>query len=667
MSYCLIPDRVEDICNEAFSGCTNLKTASFNAASQLTEIGARAFYHSGLISISIPDGVTEINTEVFSGCDQLLNCYIPNNVTKIWSQVFYGCKNLTSIVIPDKVTYFGENLFIGASLKEIIVENPALLSNVKLSSYQDILRYEPQIDYLVLKCDDGSRGEVMKQRVVRGTTAMNPIVSHNGYGLKYWHLYDDEDNAFDFNTTITSSKVLFAKWEEGKHTIFFVTNGGSQIANECVANNAIATKPTDPVLERYQLAGWYTDAALNNAYNFETPVTSDLILYAKWELKANTVTFNSNEGSSVDSQTIEYNTIATKPADPTREHYVFKGWYTDTELNNVYNFETPVVEDLTLFAKWEACKYSVVFSSNEGSSVDKQTVEYNHTVTKPADPTREHYEFKGWYTDAEFNHSYDFETLVTEDLTLYAKWEICKYTVTFNSNGGSTVDNQIVEYGQTAMNPIAKRDGFALEYWYLTDENRAFDFNSLIVENLTLQAKWVSGKHTVFYITNGGRQIANQCVGHDATTSESVTTREHYVLTGWYMDAELNNVYNFETPVSGDLKLYAKWELCKYTVTFNCNGGSDIDSLSVEYNKTLTMPSDPVRDYYRFAGWYTDSTLKNPYDFETVVTDDMVLYAKWEKLSENNNQILTIAIIVIIALSVVCIIIGAMLLRKRQN
>ncbi|KLU59000.1 N-acetylmuramoyl-L-alanine amidase LytC precursor [Peptococcaceae bacterium CEB3] len=135
-----------------------------------------------------------------------------------------------------------------------------------------------------------------------------------------------------------------------------------------------------------------------------------------------TVTFNSNGGSEVASQTVNYNNAAAKPSDPTKTGYTFVGWYTDSALTKAFDFGTPITGDITLYAMWSANICTVTFNSNGGSEVANQAVNYNNTAAQPSDPTRPDYVFAGWYTDSGLNTPFDFGTKITGNITLYARW-----------------------------------------------------------------------------------------------------------------------------------------------------------------------------------------------------------------------------------------------------
>ena len=194
------------------------------------------------------------------------------------------------------------------------------------------------------------------------------------------------------------------------------------VEDQAVTYPAAVTRPKDPTRRGYTFGGWYTDEACQNAYDFTMPVTKDMILYAKWTINTYTVSFDSVGGSSVDVETADYETPVTKPEDPTKTGYTFGGWYTDYACTKAYDFAAPVTGDMTLYAKWEINSYQVTFDSMGGSSLDSQQVTYNGTAATPSAPTKAGYTFDGWFTDKDCTVAYDFNAPVTDNITLYAKW-----------------------------------------------------------------------------------------------------------------------------------------------------------------------------------------------------------------------------------------------------
>ena len=136
-----------------------------------------------------------------------------------------------------------------------------------------------------------------------------------------------------------------------------------------------------------------------------------------------TITFNTNGGSAVKSQTVKPGGKVTKPANPTKTGHTFKGWYSDKGCKTAFNFNTQVKSNITLYAKWEANKVKVTFNANGGSTVATQQVGYGSKAKAPTAPTRHGYDFKGWYSDKGLTKAYDFKTAVKSNITLYAKWQ----------------------------------------------------------------------------------------------------------------------------------------------------------------------------------------------------------------------------------------------------
>jgi len=137
-----------------------------------------------------------------------------------------------------------------------------------------------------------------------------------------------------------------------------------------------------------------------------------------------TIRFESNGGSTVNSQRVYYGSRATRPNDPTKEGYTFAGWYIDAGFTMPFDFNTPITRDITLYAKWEINKYTVTFYDTiEEKELFTIEVAYNSLIEEPEAPEKEGYKFVGWYKEPEYINEWDFEAdRVTLNLTLYAKW-----------------------------------------------------------------------------------------------------------------------------------------------------------------------------------------------------------------------------------------------------
>ena len=212
-----------------------------------------------------------------------------------------------------------------------------------------------------------------------------------------------------------------------------------------------------------------------------------------------TVTFDTDGGSAVDSQSVTEGETAAQPADPVREGYVFDGWFADAGRETAFDFSVPVYADLTVYAGWTESALPVIvdvtvtFDSAGGSPVATQTIRSGEKAIPPTNPVREGYTFRGWELDGV---GYDFSEPVESNITLLAVWEEDKpdvtYTVTFQTNGGSAVSDQIVTEGNTPVRPAdPTRDGYTFDGWF-TDSGLAiaFDFSKPVTGNNTVYARW---------------------------------------------------------------------------------------------------------------------------------------------------------------------------------
>ncbi len=125
-----------------------------------------------------------------------------------------------------------------------------------------------------------------------------------------------------------------------------------------------------------------------------------------------TVTFMSEGGSVVSPVEVNENGLVTKPTDPSKSGYTFGGWYKEEALTNPWVFATDkVTGHVSLYAKWTPVQgpYTVTFITNGGSIIPPATVNAGSAVSKPTDPTKQHFTFDGWYTDVAFNNAYVFK------------------------------------------------------------------------------------------------------------------------------------------------------------------------------------------------------------------------------------------------------------------
>lgn len=375
-----------------------------------------------------------------------------------------------------------------------------------------------------------------------------------------------------------------------------------------------------------------------------------------------TITFETNTTDKIDAQYVYDGEKVTEP-EPTslkKEHYDFGGWYTDKDFNGEpYDFTTVVSGDLHLSAKWTPATYVIKFDVNghglDTAPGDIKDVAYNSTFKKPADPTETGYTFKGWYTDKDCTdrNEFDFDVPVTSDnyeITLYAKWEINKYTVTFDFNTGktSTPKTEEVEYGNPVSEPTKPtHTGYTFGGWY-TDQacaGKEFTFDAdgksttPITDHITLYAKWTKNRYTVTFDVDGQTDlIPPVSVEHGNGVSKPDTsklTKEGCTFDGWYTDAAYTNKYtNWGDSITGNTTFYARWNVNPYELTIHY---TDTDSTTKSYDYGTTIKLDiPQREGYTFDGWTAENidipNLNQNLQYEfTMPAGNVTLTAKWLK------------------------------------
>ena len=234
-------------------------------------------------------------------------------------------------------------------------------------------------------------------------------------------------------------------------------------------------------------------------------------------------------------------------------------------------------------------------------------------------PIRTGYFFRGWYdapvegkcygnSDGKGTSRYD----KTENCTLYAQWVINRYTITFDTVGGSEIAPITQDYGSVITAPAdPTREGYTFIGW-----NRGIP-ETMPAENITLTAQWEINQYTITFDTAGGSEIAPITQDYGTViTAPADPTREGYTFIGW--DREIP-----ETMPAENITLTAQWEINQYTITFDTAGGSEIAPITQDYGSVITAPADPTREGYTFIGWDREIP-------ETMPAENITLTAQWE-------------------------------------
>ena len=335
--------------------------------------------------------------------------------------------------------------------KKLFILTAALVMIFVLAACDDPSDDPPgEVTRYTVSFESNGGSAVNSQTVSEGEKAArpnNPV--KDNFTFNTWYSDADLHHVYDFDTPVMGNITLYAKWLT-PFTVSFDSNGGSDVPEQLIGEGNQATRPQNPSKTGFGFAGWFTDEALTIEYDFDTPVTGDITLYAAWDDNYYTVSFDSMGGSEVDSQDIAHNGTAVPPEDPEYSGFGFYGWYIDIDYTEEYDFDSPVTEEITLYAKWGARQFTITFDTRGGSEVPEQLVAYGVRIERPEDPTNSFYSFSGWYKDEELTQSFSIGSYTyfyeNEDITLYAKWGFSGYEFRqwlIAQEGGDTPDNPI--------------------------------------------------------------------------------------------------------------------------------------------------------------------------------------------------------------------------------
>ncbi len=343
-----------------------------------------------------------------------------------------------------------------------------------------------------------------------GQQTNQPSITASMLNNDQLYFYGTGDSNYNINGSSDSGNNARANWDTafaagnnigfaasgvfppGRNGVIFNTSGGSSIDNQYVREGGKATRPTtDPTRSGYLFDGkWYTDPALTQEYDFNTPVVNTLgddniyamTLYAGWikqDADKFLVDFNSQGGSPVMSvSNVVYGANITAPEPPIRKGYTFGGWFKNSACQDAWNFDSDTVTAPTmLFAKWEIVPYTISYRDGVDSAVMPGSEPATYTVETAtfnlSDPShKDGHTFNGWFTDPQFLPSSRLTSVAVNsvgDLTLYARFTADTYRIALDPQSGSGGTERVsVAYGGKLPLGITRpeRAGYSFRGFY---------------------------------------------------------------------------------------------------------------------------------------------------------------------------------------------------------
>ena len=412
--------------------------------------------------------------------------------------------------------------------------------------------------------------------------------------------------------------TLTAKWKlDLSASVEYDLNGGTGDIKDTTAypfNSFVTVSGTAPTPPQNQIfAGWLDSAGTlhnpgdsfpfaNKALRTVKDGKNVITLTARYVTPKDVmITFDTDGGTAIAPITEDAGEAISAPAEPVKTGYTFVGW--DKSFPS-----TMPTSNLTLKAKWEVNTYTLTFDTGRGTPIAPLTLDYGAAV-KVANPSLTGYDFAGWEPELP-------ETMPPQNLTLKAKWTPRSYTITFNTDGGSTVQPVTDIYGAWIPAPDAPvKDGYVFQGW------KPELPETMPAENITVKAIWKQAEQTITFDTDGGTEITPiSGVPGSPVTPPANPTKPGYVFVNW--KPELPSTIPTES-----ITVKAIWKLAEHTIIFDTDGGTEITPISGVPGSPVTPPANPTKPGYVFVNW----TPELP---STIPTESITVKAIW-KLAEN--------------------------------
>ena len=581
-------------------------------------------------------------------------------------------KTIAEPTKPTKDGYKFAGWYVDPTYSEEFDITTPIKGATQLYAKWDVAKYDVTFNVM------GGTSSIDTQVIEYNKTATQPTnPKKSGYNFKGWFTNSSCTNEFDFSTPIKADTTLYAGWTTNKvYKVTFI--GYKQNVVKLVEEGKKVARPTeDPVNTDmtfgtpYTFVDWYADAYRRELFDFDTPITYSRAVFAKFDgtFQIQFIIDKKYTGESYETRVIENHPSGDKLVEPSKdkvkpeliEHKEFKGWLIDNVYASSYDnrkvywdFDNDkVTASFNLIAIYDYKDCIIHYDTKGGSTIANDSVKYGeYIVSRPEDPTKPGYGFKGWYKDAECTQKFDFTTIITEDTTIYAKWEEKNYTVSFD---WLDVPSQTISENNKVTKPATDPEYPHKDFvgWYKDAEGTwPWDFdNDVVTSDMTLYPKFEDSVYTVTFDVNGGAfEDGSTYVAPQTVTWEQHLTKpakepkkDGYKFAAWTADINNSILVPWNFPyyhVEHDMVLYARY-FKVYIVKFETDGGSAIaDQELVEKSGMTckaTKPSNPTKSGYKFIGWYTDDTFTTEYEFSDQVTSDITLYAKWEVSNEPVN------------------------------
>ena len=349
---------------------------------------------------------------------------------------------------------------------------------------------------------DANGGTPVDTIVQNYDTALAPPAdpSRTGYTFLGWKpALPDSIPPYDANYT--------AQWQVNTYFLAFDTNGGTPVDTIAQNYDTALVPPANPSRTGYTFLGW--EPALPDSIP-----PYDITYTAQWQVNSYALSFDSDGGTAVDTIVQNYDTALVPPADPVLTGHLFAGWMPALP-------DSIPPHDAHYVAMWQRCDYTLQFDTDGGNALSPLRSPYGAALVPPSPPQREGFNFLGWEPQIP-------TYMPASDLTCKARWERAEFTLTFDSNQGSSVTaiSQLYDTPITPPEPPV-RHGYTFCGWQPPLPER------MPAASITHHAVWEAQQFLVRYFV-GDSLVHQDSVAFEAPIPPfTPTLSETYVWKGW--------------------------------------------------------------------------------------------------------------------------------------
>jgi len=462
-------------------------------------------------------------------------------------------------------------------------------------------------------------------------------------------------------TVFNANATVFARWMSTYTVTFSLFNGGTLPSGTATTAQTgiggkleMANLPT-PTKTNYAFNGWFTEASGGTQVSASTSFRANTIVYAQYTpvSVAFTITFNASSGSvsPASSVTRGNGTLASIPT-PTRSGWKFEGWFTAASGGDEVTLDKVYAANTTIYAQWKQI-FTVTFNPSSGTVSPTSAVAGTDgkLESPPPEPVRAGYKFEGWFTASTGGTEVTEDRVYTANTTIYARWTLITYTITFDLNGvtGSNVPAPAVTGTGAKLASLptpATRSGYTFGGWYTdASEGERVTTSTVFDGDKTVYARWTPVSYTITYSLGGGTATPANPTSYTGETPDITLvnpTRPAYEFAGW--TGSNGTVKQLEVTIeqgsSGAKSYTANWTAIIYDISFDVNGGKELASATAKTaagGRLASLPT-PTRENYAFDGWFAADGSK--VTTSTVFESNATIVAQWSfiyKVTFNPN------------------------------